>query len=76
MVSERKGWGEKVRTVVQEQHDGGEFVRDAALSKRVVAKVADVFYLRVLHYEFVHGEGGDVEEDTGDKHGDDAGDPT
>jgi hypothetical protein len=56
--------------VIEEEHDGGEFVGDFGLAEGVVAEVADVFDLRVLHDEFVHGQGCDVEEHASDDHGD------
>ena len=56
--------------VVEQQHDGGEFVGDFGLAEGVVAEVADVFDLRVLHDEFVHGQRCDVEEHAGNDHGD------
>lgn len=62
--------------VVCEQHEGGEMVSNPTLSKDVVAKVADVSDLRVEHDVFVHGQRGDVEENAGDDHGDDTGNPT
>jgi len=46
-------------------------IGDPALAKGVVSEVADVSDGRVLHDELVHGERGDVEENSGDDHGDD-----
>lgn len=74
------GTGEDVETdqedVVGEQHESGELVGDARLAKCVVSKVADVSDLGVFHDEFVHGHGGDPEEDPGADHGDDTGHPS
>lgn len=41
--------------VVEQQHDGCELVRDLALAESVVAEVANVHDLGVLHDELVHG---------------------
>lgn len=61
--------------VIQQQHNRCELVCDLALAKGVVAKVADILDLGVLHDEFVHGHRSDVEEHTSYYHGDDAGNP-
>jgi len=61
--------------IIRQQHESGKLVSDPGFAESVVAEVANIFDLRVLHDEFVHGEGGDVEEDAGNEHGDYAGDP-
>ena len=40
------------------------------LSHKLMYCLTDIHNLRVLHNEFVHGNGGDPEEDTGENHGD------
>ena len=62
--------------VVGEQHETGEFICNLALSANVVSEVADIPDLGVLHDEFVHGDGGDPEEDARTDHGDYARNPS
>jgi hypothetical protein len=38
--------------------------------------LTDIHDLRILHDEFMHGQGGDVEEDAGADHGQDTRDPS
>lgn len=61
--------------IIRQQHESGKLVSDPGFAESVVAEVANIFDLGVLHDEFVHGEGGDVEQDAGNEHGDYAGDP-
>jgi hypothetical protein len=39
-------------------------------------RLTNILNLRVLHDEFVHGNGGDPEEDTGEDHSDDSWNPS
>ena len=74
------GAGENVEAnqqdVVGEQHEARPLVSNSAFAEDVVAKVADVSDLGVLHDVLVHGNRGDPEEDASADHGDDAGNPT
>jgi hypothetical protein len=62
--------------VVREQHEAGEFICNFASSEGVVAEIADVFDLGVLHDEFVHRDARNPETDSSDNHSDDAGNPS
>lgn len=61
--------------IIRQQHKRSKVVGNPALAECVVAKVANILDLRVLHDELVHGDGGDPEENAGAEHGEDAGDP-
>ncbi len=83
MIGERIedfGAGENMETdehdVVEEQHDCGEFIGNLALAEDVVAEIANVFDLGVLHDVFVHSNGGDPEERASHEHGDDTRNPS
>lgn len=62
--------------VIQQQHDCCKLIRDFALAKCIVAKVADVLDLRVLHDEFVHCQRSDIKQDPAQYHSDDSGYPS
>lgn len=54
------GAGEDVKAdehdVVQKQHDGRELVRNLALAESIIAEIADVLDLGILHDELPHGD--------------------
>ncbi len=63
------------QNIVGEQHESGELVGNFGMAKSVIAKVADVLDLGILHDVLVHGDGSDPEKNAGSNHGDDTGDP-
>jgi hypothetical protein len=62
--------------VVGKQHESAELISNAVLAKDIVAEIADVLNLRVLHDVFVHGNGCEPEENSSENHCDYSGHPS